>query len=371
MDAVAESLVSEYISMNHVTRLTFRMEQICLIYAANNGMRVPRGESEPDTLSYLINNNIARLHESEPFTLERGHSPFPLLDCAEPTTWQFLTDIPGPQCGALLHLCLMGGKTAGPSKSSNTPISFRQAFETANFEGGALKFDFANADHENSIAAGIPRETLVAGAIVSASRQNGFAGIAFPEFLSLLMYELGIQTSPDIRVKLDADVLELVASLKVPFLAPLDAEWPDFLTRTTLNLGLLFGKRDADRSSFCFLQDQITIECNICRNQLTRDFILGIFKRIPITSRVHLVILNSLQSLYFFHEDALRDGREYLFQNTLFNRVRNVRRASCPESCVKLQVCRYIQDKARVVKKTTCQRIVIFVELSEIEAPRA
>jgi hypothetical protein len=42
---------------------------------------------------------------------------------------------------------------------------------------------------------------VIAGAVVMASHRNWLAGFGFDGFFGALLYELGMQSSPDIRVK--------------------------------------------------------------------------------------------------------------------------------------------------------------------------
>ncbi|KAL4156404.1 hypothetical protein PRNP1_005435 [Phytophthora ramorum] len=105
---------------------------------------------------------------------------------------------------------------------------------------------------------------------------DGLAGIAFPTFFSALLYELGVQSSPDLQLKFPANAVGTVLPLTIPFLAPPKLEWPDYLMKTALNVGTLAVERKETWTEMSFLDGVVSVECHADQLHLTPDTIKSI-----------------------------------------------------------------------------------------------
>lgn len=126
----------------------------------------------------------------------------------------------------------MGGKDVGEHQALRAlqdeegyPISFNCALNL--LEQGHVKLNFGNTFQTGN--SGMRLEALTAGAIVSASHRNGFAGIGFMDFFRSLLYEFDMQQDIDLPVKFSDEVATLLSTLTVPYLAPPNQTLPDFL----------------------------------------------------------------------------------------------------------------------------------------------
>ncbi|ETI55898.1 hypothetical protein F443_01489 [Phytophthora nicotianae P1569] len=153
-------------------------------------------------------------------------------------------------------------------------------------------------------------QELVAGAIVAASRHNGFAGrkdAKFGIFLSALMYEFGSKAERHTRQRF-SEVLEKTLSqihLSVPNCLPLDMELPQFLKNSQLKFGTL--KRvQTDYSGLVFVDVKISVELASNQPEEEIDFVNTI-RRTPRDSIVHIIILGLLEQSYFDDVDALAE----------------------------------------------------------------
>ncbi|KAE9067768.1 hypothetical protein PF006_g29926 [Phytophthora fragariae] len=161
--------------------------------------------------------------------------------------WKCETKFPALDADTLLYLSLMGGKDLRETEKhqqrsafqdeEGLPISFNCAINELESEGLEKLNYVSTAQTGNS---GMRLEALTAGAIVSASHRNGFAGIAFMDFFRSLMYEFDMQTEIDVRVRFSDKVATLLSTLTVPFLAPPNQTLPAFLKKAKLNLGDIY-----------------------------------------------------------------------------------------------------------------------------------
>ncbi|KAE8958957.1 hypothetical protein PR003_g23795 [Phytophthora rubi] len=117
----------------------------------------------------------------------------------------------------------------------------------------------------------VRQEAEVCGALVVASRRNGFAGSSFPSFFSRLLYEVEMQKS---------------------------SEWPAFLLQMPLNLGTLSRLTDKYRVDVKFMDGKVTAESLSPNASLPKSSLMRVFEAIPSKSAVHLVVTHSLQSRY-------------------------------------------------------------------------
>ncbi|KAF4033841.1 hypothetical protein GN244_ATG14217 [Phytophthora infestans] len=175
----------------------------------------------------------------------------------------------------LMYLCLMGGQRFHPFENYEfEPEPFREALLDAVKDETPMFKDFSsNLSMENRSLL----EDLVTGAIVLASHRDGFAGIAFGQFLSCLLFELGAITllNPSIWVEFPCP------NVTIPYLAKVDMEWPGFLLEMPLNIGKL------TRNS----TGQIRICPNVSIQFIhTKDTLENILQHIPDDAAVHFVI---------------------------------------------------------------------------------
>ncbi|KAG1685016.1 hypothetical protein DVH05_009783 [Phytophthora capsici] len=95
---------------------------------------------------------------------------------------------------------------------------------------------------------------MVAHALFCASRRTGARGIAFNEFLPCLIGDFGTNPTNEKRpIKQENPAKENFTETKVPFLAPPNARWPDYILRTSdngygdCNFGHLVRAKDRER----------------------------------------------------------------------------------------------------------------------------
>ncbi|KAE9348499.1 hypothetical protein PF008_g7318 [Phytophthora fragariae] len=224
--------------------------------------------------------------------------------------WKCEAKFPALDVDTLLYLWLMGGKYLREKEEHKQisafqdedgfPISFNCAFDELESKG-LVELNFVNTDQPEKI--GMRLEALTAGAIVSASHRNGFAGIAFMDFFRSLMYEFDMQSKTDFRVKFSDKVATLLSTLTVPFLAPPNQVLPGFLRRAKLNLGEICGTVNKDIYDARFLGGKISVECNQSRS-ISSDDMKGILIRVRDLAKheptiVRLVVTTKLQKEYF------------------------------------------------------------------------
>ncbi|KAE9088986.1 hypothetical protein PF007_g19774 [Phytophthora fragariae] len=201
-----------------------------------------------------------------------------------------LNRFPLPEEDALLHLSMTGGKgvSAFLDCTSNPQASYYEAREFAS------RCSSLNPSSDDDVT----QEAEVCGALVVASRHNGFAGSSFPSFFSRLLYEVEMQKSSEVQVRFPNEVLGFLSCLTVPFLAPSDVKWPAFLLQMPLNLGTLSRLTRKDKVDVKFMDGKVTAESLSPNASLPKSSLMRVLKTFPNTSAVHLVVIHSLQSRY-------------------------------------------------------------------------
>ncbi|KAE9061486.1 hypothetical protein PF010_g29799, partial [Phytophthora fragariae] len=226
--------------------------------------------------------------------------------------WKCETKFPALDADTLLYLSLMGGKDLRETEKhqqrsafqdeEGLPISFNCAINELESEGLEKLNYVSTAQTGNS---GMRLEALTAGAIVSASHRNGFAGIAFMDFFRSLMYEFDMQTEIDVRVRFSDKVATLLSTLTVPFLAPPNQTLPAFLKKAKLNLGDIYRTVNKDMYDARFLGGKISVECKDYESRpISSDEMKGILIRVRDLAKyeptvVRLVVTTKLQKKYF------------------------------------------------------------------------
>eukprot|EP00644_Phytophthora_capsici_P011846 jgi/Phyca11/106668/e_gw1.12.123.1 len=143
--------------------------------------------------------------------------------------WSPICQFPAIEKDVLLYLAVLGGKKFSDYNDTSSTLDVFEEFLERNGnreESNALRRDFTNF---------IKFENVVAHALFCASRRNGARGIALYEFLSGLVSEF--QDEYYQRDEFDASALlkefdglkEKFAEKKIPFLAPPNARWPDYI----------------------------------------------------------------------------------------------------------------------------------------------
>ncbi|KAE8988293.1 hypothetical protein PR003_g17228 [Phytophthora rubi] len=239
-----------------------------------------------------LSGHFSRLPDKKPFDLWTGgpYKYFPLMGEGG-KEWRCFSIFPTPEEDALLHLCLTGGKGFSAFKDSG---SFRVIF----WEAGRENCSFLDS-RPIGVGDSMSLEVMVAGAIAVASHYNGLAGLTFSDFFSALLFELGMQNSEDISVKFPKDLAAILSDLPVPFLAPPNVKWPDFLLQTSLNLGTVSRLRFRDKGDIEFLGGKISVECLASKCSLSQARMRRALTWIPDASVIHFIVLHSLRREYF------------------------------------------------------------------------
>ncbi|KAH7472192.1 uncharacterized protein KRP23_9187 [Phytophthora ramorum] len=218
-DRMAAALADTIGPRERFSSEAFRVGQTCILLGASYGDDdLVDNSAKFDDAGRLISDHFARLRERKAFELILGNENNPSKFADGKVPWKCQSELPTPKEDPLLHLCLSGGKDfCALRDSSSTPVPFTRAF--AETESAGYSVLSSLKDNESAYKM-IRLEMLIAGAIVVSSHRNGLAGIAFPTFFSALLYELGIQSSPDLQLKFPANAVGTVLPLTIPFLAP-------------------------------------------------------------------------------------------------------------------------------------------------------
>lgn len=313
----------------------FRIGQICLFFPHSFADR---------KWGRFTDGHYATLKEHTPFELR--HNPAgKLVKNDETEPWKSLTALPPVEKDVLLYLSFTGGRMfRALASSTSRPIPFHRALSDAEKDTRPL-ICFQKANQTLRL------EAIVAGSIVIASHKNGLAGIAFGAFFSALMYELGLQDSPDALAEFPAPIRGEMVS----FLAPPNAPWPSFLLQM-LPLKDLNVQRHGDRIDINF-SVKFSAECQCYRKPIDRGCVMSMLARVPESRSAHLIITN--QPLKDCFKYPLRSLQELLncrpwLQNTRLYRFGK----SADPRLVEIQGFNNTEHQSSHVNK-----LVVFVEL--------
>ncbi|KAL3660544.1 hypothetical protein V7S43_014299 [Phytophthora oleae] len=167
--------------------------------------------------------------------------------------WRPICRFPVIEKDVLLYLAVLGGKKFSAYYNNNK----KQAYSTAGvFRNFRRRIGNRTHGNTNALSNDFSEfENMVAHALFCASRRNGVRGIAFNEFFSALIGEFQaklFQPKPiNARALLEgyAGLAEKFADMKIPFLAPPNAEWPAYILEAggACKFGHLVRAQNADR----------------------------------------------------------------------------------------------------------------------------
>ena len=252
----------------------------------------------------LIHCHFGKLFEDEPFSLELACDALQ----KNQSEWHPLTVFPSFDKDILLYLCFMGGKNemvALKDKAGNR-LSFTASVDYA-LEDVEVSIRFENNVQVSND--GMRAEAIFSGSLCLASHEEGFQGIYLKEFLERLISELSPKLSYTVYQFPDDDSFMKVASkidglmnMKVPFLAPPNLRWPDFIVSLNdVESNFKFGHFDRTRNRDGI---DIRLHCGITGQSkdhldLKLDTMKSILKKVPMESKLHLVYVKRLNSSYF------------------------------------------------------------------------
>jgi len=240
-----------------------------------------------------IDGHFARLQEQTSFKLQLGTDGRLRKDNG---AWECYCVLPPPEEDMLLHLTMTGGP------------SFRPFDKRLHEVMSKIQPPVHCTNTEQRSNDGMRLEALTAAAVVLASHAGGFGGVAFPTFLRELLFELGVRAG--------------AGTLIVPFLSPLNENWPEWLlANRSTRFDNLVRARNEDGIDFR-TSHLISGECKDYSSAVKLDVLKRILVRVPAESTIHLVVVNTLQTRYFTAESSWEGFvREHHLQNVGVYRV--------------------------------------------------
>ena len=353
LESIIKSIFETVLSSSKARRPYFFFGQLCMLLATS--FPEVSGEAKSGELNSLINNHFAQLNEPKCFELTARET---LFKPNTPKPWVPVARYPPVSSDILLYLSLSGCNDLNPLRNANYD---RQSFITALNEAEkmiTIQFNFANPDQRSN--SGMKLEASTVGSFVLASHRGGLGGIKFEPFLCQLLYELNVT---DIVIppfnEIEKEIKHIFENVSVPFLAPPNCQWPETLSYP--NLGVINRTMNEDRIDFTVGKD-ITGECKDYGRDLDLGTLKKIFERRPVTSKIHLVITNSIQQRYFQRNNVYGDFVKIVptMQKT---RVYRIHKNSMTHIDGIPNIC-YCLEKSHSLCKPVS--IVIFIELKRV-----
>jgi hypothetical protein len=245
------------------------------------------------------------------------------------TKWHPNSNFPKPSEDFLLSACLMGSRDFYPfqrqsweNKEKFFKLSFCKAVDILknNVDAWRLKIDPQNT--AQSANNGMFLEAVLAGSLIVASRLNGVKGIPLQNYIPAVFAQLEVLEELVDFTIVDTEnksLNEFMKSFKIPFLAPPNQLWPDFVKGIPGDS--MFGNltRTVNKDKIDINSDfRLTGEAKDHAKDIDTTVMNGILSRIndPETSRtfngaitqtskVHFVFVNSLQENYFTKRSKL------------------------------------------------------------------
>ncbi|OQR90233.1 Crinkler (CRN) family protein, partial [Thraustotheca clavata] len=162
--------------------------------------------------------HFADLVETElcDFTLQKQF----LRSTTDSFKWEAKASFPSIKDDILFYLAILGGESFATYYDHDDRLTHLTKY---------ILNQFPINQNTNTVSNdGEMYENMVAHAIFSSSRRNGVRGISFDKFFSCLLGEFaGFAWYESIRLTLDGK--DVFWKAKIPFLAPINAFWPDYI----------------------------------------------------------------------------------------------------------------------------------------------
>jgi hypothetical protein len=196
----------------------------------------------------------------------------------------------------LLYLLLMGGKGYPAFKLRNqaVPYAYYLMNVTAKVDYLQNVLDLSNSSQKSND--GNFLESLLSTNVCAASHCQGVKGTTLKEFLPSLIFHLQNTPKPSKMVIENLQLLGGRNEWKFPFLSPPDKEWPrDIRKIRNMYFGNLKRTKNVDRIDL-EADGGITGEA---KDYGTKLELRTLIRRIPNTTKLHLVFTRNLQQTYF------------------------------------------------------------------------
>jgi hypothetical protein len=300
--------------------------------------------------------------EETPFDLVLNMATGKLTDQPDKPdqVWRSRMCFPKIEKDILLFLCLMGGKNHVALLDSNERrVSFAEAIEIALSIIGPDLFD-NSAQTSNS---GMKLESIVSGSVIISSHLDGFAGTATGRVIQNVLYELGCSFALDKDISYPSEIQHLM-KLIVPFLSPVNQKWPSYLEVEGFNFANFERKPNKDQFDFGVENGFLTGECKDHQNPVDLSTMQEILTRVPIGSKVHLVVTNWIQRSYFKAKKGSRAYKQLVRQSPHLEKAA-IYRFVFDEKDKSFSLVA-IAGLKRKNNKGPAERVIIFIPLKEL-----
>ncbi|KAI9331730.1 hypothetical protein BDR26DRAFT_662455 [Obelidium mucronatum] len=251
-----------------------------------------------DNSSSLIHQHFGELDGLQNFTLDNEM-------CNSETLEDWIPSAIFPQLknDPLLFLCLMGspGCPAFVIDSKRVPYSYFLYQHVHSIAARQHSVNFGNAVQKGND--GTEFESRLTACLCLASHSGGVNGVSVVDFLQDLVYNLRSVKSPtaDLTVNLLQLPLSPLKGFIVPFLSPPNQEWPPFIEScgSFANLWRARNRDMVDILTSCGLSAEVKDWTNPLSSKVLADIIL----RAPVDSKLHIVLVRTLQTKNFTTQD--------------------------------------------------------------------
>ncbi|TMW61876.1 hypothetical protein Poli38472_010939 [Pythium oligandrum] len=310
----------------------------------------------------VIDSHFAQLHDEEPIDLTLS----PLEDqglFVDDTLWESCCVFPSPSDDVLLHLAMTGGPQFPPLEKAMHNMmklpSIRQ------------QMYWSNVDQKTND--GMALEALVSAAVVLASHSGGLGGVAFPDFLGRLLYELGVTreaTPMDFPVTLINSMHGTgIREVVVPFLSAPNVEWPQWLLEDWKYIGARLDNFrrtvNDDRIDFKIDSDLISGECKDYSDPVNLKVLKHILERVPERSKIHFVVTRKLQDSYFTQADASEFLTHHGLENARIYRILGPQRLEVLNKWRQRGKKRPMQALDPSGVEQAVSRLIVFIEVGD------
>ncbi|ORY45563.1 hypothetical protein BCR33DRAFT_678920 [Rhizoclosmatium globosum] len=241
--------------------------------------------------SALIHSHFAQIADLENVTLNNR-----MQKLGSTQKWAQIVEFPSIESDILLYLSLMGGLKTNAFIIGSAKVPFLHYFDhyanTSRARQEILNLGNAAQDAND----GTELESTLATAVCVASHCGGVNGIPIQSFLKELIYNLQRSlTNSDLTIDMSCLPVSVLDNFQIPFLSPPGIHWPAWIPGCFGNLTRSVNKEKVDLSTSCGLSG----ECKDYGNSLSSNTIIEILRRVPDSSKLHLVLTRKLQKSYF------------------------------------------------------------------------
>ncbi|KAI9329570.1 hypothetical protein BDR26DRAFT_1011710 [Obelidium mucronatum] len=253
--------------------------------------------------SALIHGHFACLDGVQNFTLDNT-----LRILGTENAWTPRAKFPPIKNDCLLFLTLLGSAGAPAFVVNANPVPYLYFWQQLMLSALMRKHMVTVSNAIQPGNDGNDLEALLAACVCVASHSQGTNGTPMLTFIQEVIFHLQSVSNPARRVNLSC-VLKLFKNSIVPFLSSPGQWWPDYMHQfgTFGNLKQCQNQERLDLSTDC----GITGECKDYSGNIQQKQMVKILNRVPSTSKLHIVLVRSLQQQYFvkramFHEKVTK-----------------------------------------------------------------